>query len=202
MSGKRRGPAPKPAAVKKAKGNSGRRPIPQGALNEEEILAQDVGVSSDPTNQSTSDVTPPKPDFLTDRGVGIWESLAPKLAMLQLLKNVDAMTFARYCNDFADWIRAKEDIDANGLTYESESPHGTYRRANPAVALADRMNRTLLQFESNFGLNPADRQRLYAGRAMSGGAGAGSRGPSVGEGGAVSDNGELPLGGGPVGLLN
>jgi phage terminase small subunit len=41
------------------------------------------------------------------------------------------------------------------------------RRAHPAFIVADRLERQLLAAEDRFGLNPAERQRLYAARSAS-----------------------------------
>ena len=56
-------------------------------------------------------------------------------------------------------------LDDEGETYESESAHGKLKRAHPAFLIADRLERQLLAAEDRFGLNPAERQRLYAARA-------------------------------------
>ncbi len=44
-------------------------------------------------------------------------------------------------------------------------------RAHPATVIADRLERQLTTAEANFGLNPAERQRIFAARAALGAAG-------------------------------
>jgi len=156
MAGGRRGPAPEPAAVKKAKGNSGHRPIKTAEM-EEAANAAAAAVAG------TSDIQPP--DWLNEGGQKIWGEMAARLAAMKILTLVDANTFARYCQLFGRWVELEKTLDADGTTYESESPHGKYVRAHPAFAQASRLNRELMMLEQNFALNPADRQRLFAARA-------------------------------------
>ena len=42
---------------------------------------------------------------------------------------------------------------------------GIVRRADPAYMIADRLEKQLMSAEASFGLNPAERQRLFAARA-------------------------------------
>jgi P27 family predicted phage terminase small subunit len=153
MAGKRRGPAPEPAAVKKAKGNSGRRPIQTAEM---ENLVENVGAAS-------GEMAPP--DWLNEEGQKVWEYLAPKLLAMRILQKIDTLTFGRYCQDFGRWVMLSNTLNEEGTTYESESPHGTYKRAHPAFMQADRLNRSLMAMEGGFALNPADRQRLFAAKA-------------------------------------
>lgn len=150
----RRGPKPESASVKKQKGNAGRRPI-----------GVDPEVSVTDEKSSTENVSIPRPDFLNEAGQEVWDRIAPRLTRFKLLAEIDTEAFARYCNNFGRWIKMQKDLDVRGETYESESPHGTYMRANPSYMISDRLERQLIAAEANFGLNPAERQRLFAARA-------------------------------------
>jgi hypothetical protein len=57
-------------------------------------------------------------------------------------------------------------LDTEGETYESESTHGKLKRVNPAFLIGDRTARLLETQEALFGLNPAERQRIFAARSM------------------------------------
>ena len=168
----RRGPKPEAASVKKQKGNPGRRPIGSDPLPTE-IKKNLAGASAVAA-----------PTWLNGEGLKIWNRLSTMLVGQNLLAQIDAEAFGRYCQNFARWLKMQKVLDDQGETYETESPHGTYLRANPAVGISDRLERQLLSAESNFGLNPAERQRLFAARA------AGSLGDLFGkpiaEGGEVS----------------
>lgn len=154
----RRGPKPEPAAVKEAKGKPGRRPI-----------------GSDPVDAAV-DAVPAlidAPDWLNAEGRSVWDRLAPRLVALKLLTQTDAETFARYCKNFARWLKMQTRLDTLGEIYEIETASGIVRRADPAFLIGDRLERQLVSAEAVFGLNPAERQRIYAARAN--GAGSGDR---------------------------
>lgn len=153
-----RGPKPDPAAVKEAKGNPGRRPI--GA---DPVIDEQADASHGEIMVAPNDVQPPA--WLKDDALEIWNKLAPRLVRMKLLSPVDAPAFGRYCRDFARWEKMQTELDQRGETYESESQHGKLRRIDPAFMIADRLGRQLLALESLFGLNPAERQRLFAARA-------------------------------------
>lgn len=145
----RRGPKPAPAAIKEAKGNPGRRRIGRDPV-------ADVVV--------TSGVAPP--EWLKGEGLKTWNRLAPNVARLKLLTPVDAEAFARYCRNVSRWLKMQAVLDKEGETYESESAHGKLKRAHPAFLIGDRLARLLETQESVFGLNPAERQRIFAARSM------------------------------------
>jgi P27 family predicted phage terminase small subunit len=108
------------------------------------------------------------PLWLKKEGLRIWNRLAPPLRMQKLLTQADAETFARYCRNFARWLKMQKDIDKEGEAYESESQWGKLKRVNPSFLIADRLERQLLATEDRFGLNPAERQRIFAARAATG----------------------------------
>lgn len=148
----RRGPRPEPAAVKKQKGSS-RRPIGEDASPEQEAEAL----------ASAPKVTPPA--WLKTDGLKVWERLAPRLIGQKLLFQIDAETFGRYCRNFARWLKMQARLDKKGEIYEIETASGIVRRADPAYMIADRLEKQLMSAEASFGLNPAERQRLFAARA-------------------------------------
>ncbi len=145
----RRGPKPAPAAVKEAKGNPGRRPI---------------GADPVASGAATGGVAPPA--WLKKDALKVWERLAPNVARLKLLTPVDAESFARYCKNLSRWLKMQDVLDKEGETYESESAHGKLKRAHPAFLIGDRLARLLETQEAVFGLNPAERQRIFAARSM------------------------------------
>lgn len=186
MTTGRRGPAPAPAAVQEAKGNPGKRQgaaalhervkaeagagLPTGASSPDPLSAGAGGGGSEIAEVAVPMLAPP--DWINADGLAVWNRLAPKLATMRILGTLDLDAFARYCQNFGRWVKLQKRLDAEGETYTSESPHGTYHRSHPAFAIADRLDRALERAEANFALNPADRQRLFAARAAAG-AGAG-----------------------------
>lgn len=105
------------------------------------------------------------PVWLKKEGLKIWNRLAPPLRQAKLLSQSDAETFGRYCRNFARWLKMQKAIDKEGEAYESESQWGKLKRVNPSFLIADRIERQLLAVEDRFGLNPAERQRIFAARA-------------------------------------
>ena len=108
------------------------------------------------------------PAWLKDEGLAIWTRLAPTLSAAKLLSVADADTFARYCRNFARWLKMQAELDADGETYLSQSKHGDLKRANPVFLISDRIERQLLATEDRFGLNPSARQSIMAARSQSG----------------------------------
>jgi P27 family predicted phage terminase small subunit len=172
------GPKPEPAAIRLQKGNPGRRPI-----------------GSDPVAAAPfGSVLPPA--WLAGEGLMIWQRLAPRLERMKLLTPVDAEAFARYCRSFARWLAMSRQLDAEGETYEAQGAHGKLRRAHPAFMISDRLERALVAAEDRFGLNPSERQRLYAARSAA---------PLPGDlfnQRPIDDDEDQPKQRGPIGLLN
>lgn len=178
------GRKPAPAVVKEAKGNPGRRPIGTDPV---------VSVSQ------TGGVAPPA--WLKKDGLKIWNRLAPNVARLKLLTPVDAESFARYCRNLARWLKMQDVLDKEGETYESESAHGKLKRAHPAFLIGDRLGRLLESQEAVFGLNPAERQRIFAARSMTPDPAGDLFGGRRDDAPAPPPDAEVPKTG-PVGLLN
>ena len=151
----RRGPKPQPGAVKEQK-------APVRSRQAKRVAASEA-------------VSPPAagapPKWLTGEGLKVWTRLAPTLRMAKLLTDADVLAFARYCKHFDRWIALQKRLDKQGDIYEIETASGTVRRADPAFVMADRLDRMMLALEDRFGLNPAERQRIFAARAQGGGAG-------------------------------
>ena len=118
------------------------------------------------TPLTIGEVTPPA--FRDVEAVKVWNALAPQLVGLRLLASPDVPAFARYCRLAARFEQVEKTLDDEGLTYESESSHGKLKRAHPAAMLSMRYSRELASLEASFGLNPADRQRIFAERARQG----------------------------------
>lgn len=190
----RRGPAPESAAVKKAKGNPGKRKI----IEQPDLSAP---------NHDSAIPSITAPEWLSDGAVEIWDRLAARLAAMKLLQQIDSMTFGRYCEDFARWLALSKNIIELGETYKTVTLHGEFIKLNPASMMASRLNRELMMMEQNFGLNPADRQRIFVARADKGAGGAdlfreslGERGRESNESGLLSEKDNGPDR--PVGYLN
>lgn len=149
------GRRPQPAAVRsqKAAVRSERKPKPEALA---EAAVPESGLKA--------------PAWLKGEGLEIWKTRGPMLRTARLLGAADELAFARYCRDFALWIKLRGEMDkpSRGYTYESESAHGKLRRVDPDFMVADRVERQLLALEDRFGLNPSERQRLFLARSQGG----------------------------------
>lgn len=151
----RRGPKPQPGAVKEQK-------APVRSRSRKTIAAQPVAA---PVASVAA------PSWLQGEGLKIFERLAPRLVGMKLLTEADTPAFARYCKHYARWLELQKRLDEEGDIYEIETASGKVRRADPAFTMADRLDRMMLAIEDRFGLNPAERQRIFAARANTGAAG-------------------------------
>ena len=159
-----RGPKPEPAGVREQK-------EPVRSTHQTRLPTPDSVVAA------MAPVLPPK--WLKGEAKRIWERRAETLQAAKLLTAADAETFARYCRNFARWLKMERILDDEGETYETETygaaleeggskPGAKLKRAHPAFLIADRLERQLLAAEDRFGLNPAERQRIFAARAQTG----------------------------------
>jgi P27 family predicted phage terminase small subunit len=147
----RRGPKPEAAAIKEKKGNPGHRPI---------------GSDPSPQKDAAKKIAVSPPSWLkAGKGLEVWKRLAPRLISLKLLTTTDVETFGRYCRSCARWLQMQQKIDKQGLTRHVKSNHGEWDRPHPLLLPSDRLEVRLQAFEACFGLNPADRQRIFAARA-------------------------------------
>ena len=150
----RRGPKPEAAVIKEKKGNPGHRPIGADPAPQQNTAAKKIALSP--------------PSWLKERkGIEVWKRIAPRLVSLKLITTADVETFGRYCRTFSRWLEMQAKIDKQGLTRHVKSNHGEWDRPHPLLLPCDRLEVRLQAFEACFGLNPADRQRIFAARSMS-----------------------------------
>lgn len=148
-----RGPKPKSASVKAQKAPVRSKREPRAA----------------PAATLETETKGRAPAWLDGEGLAIWNRMAPSLRQARLLQAADELAFARYCRNFAAWLKLRKALDTDGFTYDaSTTTGGTLRRADPNFLIADRLERQLLAVEDRFGLNPAERQRIIAARAAHG----------------------------------
>ena len=139
------GRKPKPTALKLIAGNPGKRKI-KGGEPKPEIC------------------TPEPPKHLTLAAVAEWHRLAPQLARLGLMSELDRAAFAMYCQSWARHVEAEQQIaKASALAFT----HNGYPIVNPWVTISKQsfdMCRSLL---SEFGLTPVARARMALDHAQS-----------------------------------
>jgi P27 family predicted phage terminase small subunit len=133
----RRGPMPKPVALRILEGNPGKRPIrakataPRGAVT--------------------------CPEWLTAEARAEWRRLAPALTRAGLLTPLDRSAFATYCQSFARWKECQRVLEESGPLYLSATGRLLER---PEVGMAQRLAKEVREIGTDFGLSPASRGRL------------------------------------------
>lgn len=132
-----RGRKPVPAAIKRATGNPGRRPIREPIAPRAELL--------DP------------PAHVTGSARDEWLRLAPALFQLGILTASDRGAFAAYCEAYGLMVDCAKVIKSRGRTYKG--PNGAWC-ARPEVRLAMQARAQVQKFSGDFGLTPAARERL------------------------------------------
>ena len=137
----RRGPPPKPTALKRLAGNPGHRPL---NMNEPHPPA---GV-------------PPCPESVLADPIAKaeWDRVVPELLGMRVLSEVHMAALGAYCNSFSEWQRAEEILRRDGRTYKL--PNGTVCK-HPAVGIAQQAKMMVRAFAAEFGMTPASRSRLH-----------------------------------------
>jgi P27 family predicted phage terminase small subunit len=141
----------KPAAVKEAQGNPGRRPIvSEGAASPVSAFDAPRGLKAGPRK--------------------VWDALAPTLAQLRFLRPSDLTAFRRYCVFIYKWSQIEPDLigaKATVTTVSQHNPDGLERKS-ATLLVALMLDKRLSEIEDRFGMNPAARQRLLLQMAQQG----------------------------------
>lgn len=132
----KRGPKPKPKALKVFAGNPNKRPLPD---------------EPEPTG------IPAKPQGLGKIASQAWDDAAKQLIPLKLLTDLDANAFLAYCHAWEDYLQAKSDVLFNGAYCVLDNGNSVisapYRRMHMAF---ERLRR----LQAEFGMTPASRSCL------------------------------------------
>lgn len=97
---------------------------------------------------------PDAPEFLSDRALQEWQRIAPALAEMGLLSQLDKMALAAYCSAVARLWQAEEQLKIEGVTVTNERGR---RIKNPLVDVANAASKQISLFASQFGMSPSTR---------------------------------------------
>ena len=133
----------KPTALRVLEGNPGHRPLPQ---NEPKPAA----------------AIPDPPPHLHAYAVEKWNELAPRLAALDLLTDLDGAILGAFCDSYARWRIASEMIAAKAAA-DPESggllitmPSGAVVQ-DPLVGIANKAMRDMCRYGAELGLSASAR---------------------------------------------
>lgn len=140
----RRGPPPKPTALKLVTGNPGHR-----RLNKKEPKPV-VG-------------SPPCPTWLSAGAKAHWEGMVPRLEAMRVLSAVDQDALATYCETFARWQAVQSFINRNGEVYPIKNGRGDVIRLKlfPQARLAQQLLHSVRVYQQEFGLTPSSRSQVH-----------------------------------------
>lgn len=143
----KRGRKPKAAAIRKAEGNRGKRPIAEWV---------------EPKRRSTELAPPAHLDAIA---VAEWKRLAREMTLLGTLSNFDRGAFTAYCQTWSTYIAAQRQIDANARNRKTAGGLLATTAAgnviqDPLVGIRNTALRDLVRYASEFGFTPASRVRV------------------------------------------
>ena len=132
------GPPPTPTRLKLLRGNPSKRP-----LNNKE-----------PKPRIT---IPSCPKHLNQEARKEWRRITRELAALGLISNLDRAALAAYCDAYARWVEASENVRQFGLILKS--PSG-YPIQSPYLAILNKAIEQMRVFLVEFGMTAASRSRI------------------------------------------
>lgn len=137
-------PKPEPTVMTLLKGNPAKKSLDK--------LKDDVNPTIPPK-------APKSPHFLSGYAKEEWIEISVKLHRLGLLTEVDINALAIYCQAYARWREAEEELALESLTLESTNGNVI---KNPLVSIANEAMRDLSRYLSDFGMNPSARTKVKA----------------------------------------
>ena len=139
----RRGPAPKPTALRVIEGNPAKRPLPE----------------HEPKPKRG---TPRCPRVLTPAGKTAWRQVTKMLDAMGLLTVVDGHMLERYCDGLVRWRAAAAFLQKHGEVYPIKDDKGNlrYMQQFPQVSIYAKLDVALRRMEEQFGMSPAARTRI------------------------------------------
>lgn len=101
------------------------------------------------------------PEWLCEVGKEEWNRIEKDLIELGLLTNIDINQLAIYCDAYAKYIKASQEIDKYGLVIKHTNKSGaTNIVTNPYVQIASKYAELVKKFCDEFGLTPTSRARI------------------------------------------
>lgn len=140
----RRGPPPKPTALRVLGGNASKRPLPQN-------------------EPKPKPGTPPCPRWLLPEGKREFRRIVRELKPIpRLLTRLDGSALAAACQSWARYREAEDFLAKQGMTYVVKGDDGSprYVAQFPQVSISRQSLYLYLRFCQEFGLTPAARARM------------------------------------------
>jgi P27 family predicted phage terminase small subunit len=132
-----RGRKPTPTALKLVRGNPGKRPLPENEPHPEAGAAM--------------------PEWLSPEAAKHWPMIARQLDDAGVLTEMDAQALALYCEAFARWKHANEQVVRYGAVVKA--PSG-YPVQSPFLSIANKAFEQMTKLLVEFGMTPSSRSRV------------------------------------------
>jgi len=133
---------------------SGRNPLPANVTK----LRGTFRTGRRTRTLSPPQTVPPCPRWLDKIGREEWKRVAPHLAKLGILTQIDATALATYCDVYSEFRRARIKIAKKGLTFDT--PSG-YVQQRPEVGIVKSARAQIKTFCAEFGMTPNARGRMH-----------------------------------------
>lgn len=134
------GRRPTPTALKALSGNPGKRELNK---NEPKPAAR----------------IPPCPKHLNKEAKAEWRRISKELAVLGLLTMVDRAALAAYCQSWARWVAAEEELAKPDVKMVEVTDKG-YHHPNPWIGIANQAMKQMRGFLGEFGMTPSSRSKV------------------------------------------
>jgi P27 family predicted phage terminase small subunit len=136
-----RGRRPVPTQLKVVRGNPGKRPLPEDEPEAAPLV-------------SDADIPP----YLSDAARAHWHTVAEQLREAKLLGRVDSHALALYCEAFARWRDANDQIATFGPVVVS--PRSGFPVQSPYLGIANKAHEQMCKLLIEFGMTPSARARV------------------------------------------
>lgn len=138
-----RGRKPKPTALKRLRGNPGKRPLP----------------AHEPDLPVIADASTPRELARDAQAIEEWRRLAPMLQAAKVLTDGDRASLIALCQVWSRYLTATAQLLDADLVVKSRHGH---RQPNPYIGVANRALAQCLKLWAELGLTPASRSRVQA----------------------------------------
>lgn len=132
-----RGRKPVPTALKLVRGNPGKRPLPEHEPQPEAGAAM--------------------PEWISPEAAKHWPLIARQLDDAGVLTQMDAQALGLYCEAFARWKHANEQVVKFGSVVKA--PSG-YPVQSPYLSIANKAFEQMTKLLVEFGMTPSSRSRV------------------------------------------
>lgn len=127
-----------PTALKIVRGNPGNRPLPE----------------NEPTPQPAGDDVP---EYLSPAAAKHWPVVQKQLKDSGILSTADTAALALYCEAFARWRHATDQVTKYGPVIKA--PSG-FPVQSPYLAIANKAHEQMMKALIEFGMTPSSRSRV------------------------------------------